>query len=156
YEAVVDGALQAEARRARVRLGRLLEQPLGGVAGVPSSSSPPVLASPPELGGTEGGPASRVPPTFLQRREGMAIVRPTRREEGRMAEREAWAQRWRALSEQVLGEMQAWRAAHPRATLAEIEAEAEARVVRLRARLVEDTALASPMRDWTEHAGGER
>jgi hypothetical protein len=73
-----------------------------------------------------------------------------------MAEPEAWTQRWRALSEQVLGEMQTWRAAHPRATLAEIEAEAEARVVRLRARLVEDTALASPVRDWTEQAAGER
>ena len=72
-----------------------------------------------------------------------------------MAE-EAWAQRWRELSEQVLGEMQTWRAAHPRATLAEIEAEAEARVVRLRARLVEDTALASPVRDWTERDVGER
>ena len=28
-----------------------------------------------------------------------------------------WAERWRALSEQVLEEMQAWRVAHPRATL---------------------------------------
>lgn len=73
-----------------------------------------------------------------------------------MAEHEAWAHRWRELSEQVLGEMQAWRAAHPRATLAEIETEAETRVVRLRARLVEDTALASPRRDWTEQESGER
>jgi hypothetical protein len=72
-----------------------------------------------------------------------------------MAEQEAWAQRWRELSEQVLGEMQMWRAAHPRATLAEIEAEAEARVVRLRARLVEDTALASAARDWTEREAEE-
>jgi hypothetical protein len=67
-----------------------------------------------------------------------------------MMEQEAWAQRWRALSEQVLSEMQTWRAAHPRSTLAEIETEAEPRVVRLRARLVEDTALASAARDWTE------
>jgi hypothetical protein len=73
-----------------------------------------------------------------------------------MAEAEAWGQRWRDLSEQVLAEMQEWRAAHPRATLAAIEAEAEARVVRLRARLVEDTALASAARDWTEQDGGER
>lgn len=72
-----------------------------------------------------------------------------------MAE-EAWTQRWRDLSEQVLTEMQQWRTAHPRATLAEIEAEAETRVVRLRARLVEDTALASATRDWTEQAAGER
>ena len=70
-----------------------------------------------------------------------------------MTEQDGWAVQWRALSEQVLGEMQTWRAAHPRATLAEIEAEAETRVVRLRARLVEDTALSSPVRDWTD--GGE-
>ena len=73
-----------------------------------------------------------------------------------MAEAEAWGQRWRDLSEQVLSEMQEWRAAHPRATLAEIEAEVEARVVRLRARLVEDAALASPVRDWTGPEAGER
>jgi hypothetical protein len=73
-----------------------------------------------------------------------------------MAEQEAWALGWRELSEQVLGEMQSWRAAHPRATLAEIEAEAEAQVVRLRARLVEDAALASAVRDWTEPEAGER
>ena len=73
-----------------------------------------------------------------------------------MAEDGGWAERWRELSEQVLGELQTWRAAHPRATFAEIEAEAEARVVRLRARLVEEAALASPMRDWTEEEPGER
>ena len=67
-------------------------------------------------------------------------------------ELESWAERWRELSEQVLQEMQAWRVAHPRATLREIEGEAEARLVRLRARLVEDTAQASAARDWT--AGG--
>src|SRR5262245_5755843 len=70
-----------------------------------------------------------------------------------MVELADWAQRWRALSEQVLEEMQGWRVAHPRATLREIETEAEARLVRLRARLVEDTALASPTRDWTAEAG---
>ena len=73
-----------------------------------------------------------------------------------MTEQEAGAQRWRDRSEHVLSEMQTWRAAHPRATLAAIEAEAEARVVRLRARLVEDTALASAARDWTEREPGER
>jgi hypothetical protein len=73
-----------------------------------------------------------------------------------MAEPGGWSQRWRELSEQVLAEMQTWRAAHPRATLAEIEAEAEARIGRLRARLVEDTALASAARDWTAADAGER
>ena len=73
-----------------------------------------------------------------------------------MDEQAAWAERWRTLSEQVLEELQGWRAAHPRATLAEIEAETEARVVRLRARLVEDTAQASPRRDWTADPAAER
>jgi hypothetical protein len=73
-----------------------------------------------------------------------------------MAEQEAWARRWRELSEQVLDEMQNWRAAHPRATLAEIEVEAEARIVRLRARLVEDAARASPRRDWSEQEPRDR
>ncbi len=73
-----------------------------------------------------------------------------------MAEQEAWAERWRELSEQVLSEMQQWRAAHPRATRAAIEAEAEARVVRRRARLVADMALASAARDWTERGAGAR
>jgi hypothetical protein len=73
-----------------------------------------------------------------------------------MEEQATWAARWRATSEQVLAEMQAWREAHPQATLAEIEVESEARVVRLRARLVEDTAQASPRRDWTEQPAAER
>ena len=73
-----------------------------------------------------------------------------------MAEPDAWAARWRELSEQVLGEMQQWRAAHPRATLAEIEAEAEAGIVRLRARLVEEAALASPAQDWRDQPAAER
>ena len=69
-------------------------------------------------------------------------------------ELEAWAKRWRELSEQVLQEMQGWRVAHPQATLREIETEAEGRLVRLRARLVEDTALASAARDWTQPGSG--
>ena len=73
-----------------------------------------------------------------------------------MDEHEDWTARWRTLSEQVLGEMQTWRTAHPRATLREIEAETEQRIVRLRARLVEDTAQASPARDWTEQPAAER
>ncbi|HEY7062533.1 MAG TPA: hypothetical protein VII06_13720 [Chloroflexota bacterium] len=66
-----------------------------------------------------------------------------------MDEPAAWAERWRALREQVRAEMEAWRAAHPRATLAEVEAATEARVIRRRARRVEATAQASPRRDWT-------
>jgi hypothetical protein len=44
----------------------------------------------------------------------------------------------------VLDGMRAWRQAHPRASLAAIAQEVAARLARLRAQLVEDTALASP------------
>lgn len=73
-----------------------------------------------------------------------------------MGESDGWAARWRELSEQVLSEMQQWRTAHPRATLAEIEAETEAGIVRLRARMVEETAHASAARDWRAQPPAER
>lgn len=40
-----------------------------------------------------------------------------------------------------------WRLAHPRATLAEIEAAVDERLARVRARLIEDAALASAAAD---------
>jgi len=52
-----------------------------------------------------------------------------------------------ALIQEVLGGMRDWRQAHPRASLAAIEQEVEARLARLRAQLVEDTALASTSAD---------
>ena len=57
---------------------------------------------------------------------------------------------WRALSEDVLLGMADWRTAHPRATLAEIEAAVEERLAGLRARLVERAALASAAADLRE------
>jgi hypothetical protein len=69
---------------------------------------------------------------------------------------EEWTTRWREVSEEVLSGMQEWRAAHPRATFREIEAAAEERLSRLRARLLEDTALASQARAWTDAATTER
>jgi hypothetical protein len=61
----------------------------------------------------------------------------------------AGAARWRELSEDVLSGMADWRAAHPRATFAEIEAEVESQLARLRVRLLEDAALASRAADLT-------
>ena len=49
----------------------------------------------------------------------------------------------------VLTELAAWRAAHPRATLREIEAELDRRLAQVRAGLLEETALASAARTWT-------
>jgi hypothetical protein len=66
---------------------------------------------------------------------------------------EGWAvgevdeQGWRELSEQVQGELAAWRRAHPRATLSEIEAATGAALQRLQARYLRDLVAASPSAD---------
>ena len=51
--------------------------------------------------------------------------------------------RWQRETAAVLSGMKAWRLQHPRATLAEIEAALDERLDGLRARLLEDLALAS-------------
>ena len=50
---------------------------------------------------------------------------------------------WQALSEEVLTGRKEWRLAHPKATFREIEQAVEERVNRLRARMLQDVALAS-------------
>jgi hypothetical protein len=52
-------------------------------------------------------------------------------------------QHWRELAEEVLTGMKEWRLTHPQATFAEIEAALDARLARLRARMLQDAALAS-------------
>lgn len=59
---------------------------------------------------------------------------------------------WRELSEEVLSGMAEWRAHHPRATFQEIEAALDERLDKLRARMLEDAALASAQADWREGA----
>jgi hypothetical protein len=51
---------------------------------------------------------------------------------------------WARLTAQALAEMGDWRAAHPRATLAEIEREVDARLATARAKLLEAAAVADP------------
>lgn len=58
------------------------------------------------------------------------------------AERE---EEWARLTDELWGDMHAWRARHPRATLYEIEAEVDARLGAARSRLLEATALAGPV-----------
>jgi predicted RNA-binding Zn-ribbon protein involved in translation (DUF1610 family) len=55
--------------------------------------------------------------------------------------------RWAQEAEAMLTGVKEWRLAHPRATLAEIEAAVDERLARVRARLVEDAALASAAAD---------
>lgn len=59
-------------------------------------------------------------------------------------------EQWRTLSEEVLTGLREWRAAHPRATFAEIEAVVEERLNGLRARMLEDLALASAATELAE------
>jgi hypothetical protein len=56
---------------------------------------------------------------------------------------------WTRLTARVLAEMGEWRTAHPRATLAEIEREVDARLATARARLLETVAVAGPGGDPT-------
>jgi hypothetical protein len=67
--------------------------------------------------------------------------------------RKDFDQTWRALSEEVLTGMKEWRFQHPRATLSEIEAALDERLARLRARMLEDAALASAAADWDATRG---
>lgn len=61
-------------------------------------------------------------------------------------------QGWRALSEEVMSGIKEWRLQHPRATLTEIEAALDERLARMRARILEDAALASAAADWQSAA----
>lgn len=54
---------------------------------------------------------------------------------------------WAELSGQVQGELAAWRRAHPRATLTEIEAATTAALQQLQARYLRDLVAASPSAD---------
>ena len=60
---------------------------------------------------------------------------------------EAFDQRWPQEAAAILSGFKEWRVQHPRATLSEIEAALDARLAQLRARLLEDAALASAAAD---------
>lgn len=56
---------------------------------------------------------------------------------------------WHQLTQQVMSGMREWRMQHPKATL-EMEQELDARLGHMRARMLEDMALASAAADWTQ------
>ncbi len=62
---------------------------------------------------------------------------------------EEMSQQWQQSSQQASHALAQWRAAHPEATLAEIEAAVDEQINRLRARTIEEVAQASPL----EHEG---
>jgi hypothetical protein len=64
--------------------------------------------------------------------------------------------RWQDLSEEVFTGMAEWRVQHPRATFSEIEAALDERLAGVRARMLQDVALASAAADLTTAGTEER
>lgn len=65
-------------------------------------------------------------------------------------------ERWDGGVQAVFHGLRDWRALHPRATLAAIEAELDRQLCRLRAQMLADLALASAAADLATGAPGER
>jgi hypothetical protein len=63
---------------------------------------------------------------------------------------------WQELSQEILMGMKEWRGQHPKATLREIETELDQRLARLRARLLQDSAMQSRAVDWQAAAREEQ
>ena len=63
---------------------------------------------------------------------------------------EAFEQTWRALSEEVLADVNQWRATHPKATFQELEQVLHERLSRLEARALQEAALARTASDWSQ------
>jgi len=63
---------------------------------------------------------------------------------------------WDALAEEVLSGVKEWRLQHPQATLREIEGALDERLGKLRARMLQDAALASAVADLKAAAAAER
>lgn len=67
-----------------------------------------------------------------------------------------FAGHWDELAEDVLSGMKEWRLQHPKATLRQIEAALDERLGKLRARLLQDAALASAAADIKAAQAEER
>ena len=65
---------------------------------------------------------------------------------------EEMSQQWQQSSQQASQAIAHWRQAHPQATLAEIEVAVDEQINRLRARMIEEVAQASPL----EQRGAEQ
>lgn len=64
--------------------------------------------------------------------------------------------RWQPMSQEVIRAVRDWRRGHPRATLKEIETALDEQLARLRAHMLQDTALTSPTADLPTMNESER
>jgi hypothetical protein len=71
-------------------------------------------------------------------------------------ERDTFDRRWWPLAQEVLTGMKEWRLQHPTATFSAIEAALDERLGQLRARMLEDVALASAVATWSQEGDGPR
>ena len=60
---------------------------------------------------------------------------------------------WSGLSEEIMEEVAAWRAQHPKARLREIEAEIDRRLSGLRAKMITDMANSGAAAEWESAQG---
>ncbi len=63
---------------------------------------------------------------------------------------------WHRLSEEIVTGMHEWRLQRPTARLSEIETALDARLARMRARILEDVALQSAATRWQEAPAGQQ
>lgn len=64
--------------------------------------------------------------------------------------------RWHQLAAEVITGMKEWRQQHPKATFREIETALDERLARVRARMLQDLALASRAAEWHNQSEAER
>lgn len=64
--------------------------------------------------------------------------------------------KWHELAEEVVSGMKEWRLQHPKASLREIEQALDERLGRMRARMLQDAAMASAAADIQAAQEGER
>lgn len=63
------------------------------------------------------------------------------------------AEKWQGQSFELMTGMAEWRQQHPKATLREIEAELDKRLEVMRAKILEEAAMLSEVREWEEKEG---
>jgi hypothetical protein len=63
---------------------------------------------------------------------------------------EAFDQAWWAVSEEILADVNQWRATHPKATFQELEQAFRERISRLEAQALQEAALAQAASDWSQ------